>query len=484
MNRTNWLVSVSLALVAFAGSAAEFEFTPKSFDGLQLAQSTPSQSDTTGQSSNPNLEALYGLVLRNDNLWQILKRYRSNGVTMSQVMMSIYRDNRSAFDGNNINRLRSGVLLNIPTPERIHRIDKQKANFEVTALIAEYDTYVKDKDSNKVELDLAPAITDNALTEDNNVGLTGQLAANNTEQTSVGFTDIEAIKKELLLEQTEVSSKTTQVKKERPKKKPKKPLFRYSYDLSVANDDNIRRAQNEVDIRADNILNLTFNAKAGTSLSRFSLLSYGGSISAERFSTFSELDNLSFNANVRYRFAFASDFGSPIYSIALKVGGIESDKVSRDSSLYSVGFGLSKRMTNTMNMTLGIDYKQRESRSQVFDTVENRLFANLDINLSKKALLYSTYTYIIGDIVSSATPTLAIINASDAIEPDDAFGGITTNQFIYRLDSDTQVITLGYNHIITAKTSLDFSYRYVKTVSEGNIEYDRSIFRASLLGRF
>ena len=271
------------------------------------------------------------------------------------------------------------------------------------------------------------------------------------------------------------------------KRSPKplvKPLFRYSYDLSWAYDDNVRRAQNEVDIRDDSLLNLTINAKAGKSLSRYSRLNYGGRISVEKFSTFEELNNLNFDINVKYRFAYASGFTSPLYSIGFKAGGISSDKVARDSTVYSINSGVNKWLTNTINMSVGLVHKQRESRSRVFDTKENLIFGNLDINFSKSALIYTTYSYIAGDIVSSATPSLAIINAAEAIQPDDAFGGMTTNQFAYRLDSDTQVVTLGYNQAISAATSFDVSYRYVKTESEGSIEYDRSIFRISLLGRF
>jgi len=271
--------------------------------------------------------------------------------------------------------------------------------------------------------------------------------------------------------------------KETPVRSKRQP-FRYSYDLSWVDDDNIRRAQNEVDIRADTLLNFTLTAKAGESLSRYSLLSYGGSISVENFSEFKELNNSKYDVHVKYRFATGSKFTSPMYSLGFKVGGIESSKVMRDSNLYSISLGVNQWLTNTINMSLGLVHKQRESRSSVFDTKENLVFGNLDINLSKSTLLYTTYSYVVGDTVSSATPTLAIINAAKAIEADDAFGGIAINQFAYRLDSDTQILTLGYNTIIVATTSIDFSYRYVKTESTGSIEYERSIFRLSLLGRF
>ena len=450
------------------------------FDGIQLSQN----NTTNVVSSAPN--TIYGPVRKSETLWQIARQHQFEGVSMSQLVMAIYLNNKPAFFEGNINRLKTGVRLKIPSAKSILAKKYQQAYSEIVTHTSSTETNTTSKKN--VENSLTPTVENT----DGNEVVVSTMGKSTIQPINSELTDIAVIKQELLLDQAQLEEEakvaapveaSKKLRKRKPKKKDK-PLFRYSYDVSISHDDNIRRAQNKLDIRDDNIVNLTLNAKAGKSLSRFTLLTYGGSISAEKFTTFKELDNLSFNANVRYRFAFASGFTSPIYSIGLKVGGIESDKVARDSTLYTVSLGLNKWVTNTINMSLGLDYKQRESKSRVFDTVESRLFANLDINFSKTALVYSTYTYIAGDIVSSATPTLAIINASEVIEPDDAFGGIATNQFAYRLDSDTQVITLGYNQIMSAKISIDFSYRYVKTESEGNIEYDRSIFRASLLGRF
>lgn len=482
---------VTLFIVSSSSSYATSATLPDNFDGLLLAQNTTPKPSNNVASSSPN--TIYGPVRKNETLWQIARQHQFAGVTMSQLVMAIYLNNRSAFDEGDINRLKTGVKLKIPSTNSIVAKKHQQAYSEVVTHTSGSDTSVNDQEQKTIK----PSLTQSTNSPVKKEVLEETSDQSNLQLVDIESTDIAVVKQELLPEQVQIGAvqieeetkvaPIIEVPKKPRKRKPKKqekPLFRYSYDVSIVNDDNIRRAQNEVDIRTDNILNLTLNAKAGKSLGRFSLLTYGGSISAEKFATFEELDNVSINANVRYRFAFASGFTSPIYFIGLKVGGIESDKVARDSTVFTVNLGLNKWITDTINMSLGLDYKQRESRSRVFDTVENRLFANLDINLSKTALLYSTYTYIVGDIVSSATPTLAIINASEVIEPDDAFGGISTNQFAYRLDSDTQVITLGYNQVLSAKMSLDFSYRFVKTESDGNIEYDRSIVRASLLGRF
>ena len=262
------------------------------------------------------------------------------------------------------------------------------------------------------------------------------------------------------------------------------PLFRYSYDLSIAEDDNIRRAQNEVDIRADLVTSFTLNAKGGVSIDKLSLLNFGASATYEAYDTFSDLNNLNFNLNARYRFAFSSGFTSAIYALGIKLGGIESELEMRDSTWFSVAFEMNKRLTSTINTTIGLNFKKREATSEVFDTTENHFFINMDVELSKKTLIYGTYTLITGDIVSSGTPTLQFINLSDAVEPDDAFGGVTFNQFAYRLDAETNVITLGYNRVMTPSMSVDISYRFVDTEAVGAIYYERQILRASLLGRF
>ena len=165
---------------------------------------------------------------------------------------------------------------------------------------------------------------------------------------------------------------------------------------------------------------------------------------------------------------------------------VKFDTEARDATFVRLSADLNRWITNTINMTTGVDLNARESKSEVFDTSDARIFINFDTNFSNNDLVYTTLTYISGDTVSSATPTLGIINVADAIEPDDAFGGIDTNQFAYRLEANTVVVTLGYNRILTRDVSLDLSARYVESEAkdDDDIMYDRTIIRASLLGRF
>jgi pilus assembly protein FimV len=67
------------------------------------------------------------LSRKNDTLWGIAARARPAGASMQQAMMAIYRNNPQAFARQNINGLRSGQILRMPSPEQIDSMSKQQA---------------------------------------------------------------------------------------------------------------------------------------------------------------------------------------------------------------------------------------------------------------------------------------------------------------------------------------------------------------------
>ena len=53
-------------------------------------------------------------VRRGDTLSKIAKEYKPENVSLEQMLVALFRSNESAFDGRNMNRLRSGQILTIP----------------------------------------------------------------------------------------------------------------------------------------------------------------------------------------------------------------------------------------------------------------------------------------------------------------------------------------------------------------------------------
>jgi len=421
----------------------------------------------------------YGPVQGGETLYRIALKYQQPGATVAQLMMSIFEANPDAFERENINRLKVGKVLDIPDFATVTGMDRAQAYREASRQIDVYEREVREArvQSGAIEPVTAQSGESEAVSE----------AAAAVVVSAPDLAQVEEIKQGLAADEIEQGA----LPEPKPPKRKKKEeadesVFRYSYELAYVYDDNIRLAQNKEDIRDDQFLSAALRAKGGRSLDDFTLLNYGGSFSYNKLDTFETLDNYEIEANVRYRFALTSGFTSPIYTLGARIGGQEFDTEMRDATFVELSADLNKWLTTTINMTLGLGYRARESKSEVFDTRDARIFLNFDTNFSNTDLVYTTFTYINGDTVSSATPSLGIVNAADAIEPDDAFGGIETNQFAYRLKANTVVFTLGYNRILTRDLSLDFSARYIESEStkDSSIGYDRTILRASLLGRF
>lgn len=461
------ILATTICCAVSAAQAGDFA-QPSILNGLQLAQSTYSASASGGEI----LAQSYGPVQAQESLWSIARQFRSDRVTMSQLMMAIYRHNPEAFHKENINRLKVGAMLKIPGVTAIREIGSKQAYRQASSQIEAYE--IEARQAKVARGELAPL---------SQVPRDPELEP---LVSAVDLAQIEIIKDELKKEEQQLAAPAPPAKPVIRKEKPKPPLFRYSYEVAVLNDDNVRLAQNDLDIRDDLIVSGTLKARGGKSLDSFSIWNYGGSITYNAFDTFDGLNNVDFELNTSYRFALSSGFTAPIYALGIKLGGVDYDTEMRDATKIALSADLNKWVTNTINMTAGLGYNWQESKSETYDTTQTRLFINFDTNFSKTALVYTTLTYVTGDVVSSASPTLDIINAADAIEPDDAFGGVVTNQFAYRLDAETLLITLGFNKIMTPDLSLDFSARFVDTEAKADtaIGYDRTILRASLLGRF
>ena len=83
-----------------------------------------------GASDMPAAGAEY-LVQRDDTLWSIARRSRPNGSTIQQTMLDIKRLNPEAFIGNNINQLKAGYVLRLPTTAEISDVEFEQAVAEI-----------------------------------------------------------------------------------------------------------------------------------------------------------------------------------------------------------------------------------------------------------------------------------------------------------------------------------------------------------------
>ena len=80
-------------------------------------------------------------VRRGDTLGKIAAQYLPQGVAVDQMLVALYRANPEAFVGNNVNRLRSGVILNVPDAADVSAIPRAEARREIVAHAADFADY-------------------------------------------------------------------------------------------------------------------------------------------------------------------------------------------------------------------------------------------------------------------------------------------------------------------------------------------------------
>ncbi|MEA1890031.1 MAG: FimV/HubP family polar landmark protein [Pseudomonadota bacterium] len=104
----------------------------------------PTDLDSSAGGSYSDLRpgGSYGPVKNGDSLWNIAEEVKAGtGLGIAQVMMAIYKQNPDAFLHNNINLIRVGKTLEIPTDEVISSTSRTVAQAEMRAQMEEWQEY-------------------------------------------------------------------------------------------------------------------------------------------------------------------------------------------------------------------------------------------------------------------------------------------------------------------------------------------------------
>lgn len=82
-------------------------------------------------------------VVLGDTLGKIAAQTKPEGVSLDQMLVSLFRSNREAFDAGNMNRLKAGKILSIPDAETASKVSAGEARKEIVAQSADFNAYRK-----------------------------------------------------------------------------------------------------------------------------------------------------------------------------------------------------------------------------------------------------------------------------------------------------------------------------------------------------
>jgi hypothetical protein len=258
----------------------------------------------------------------------------------------------------------------------------------------------------------------------------------------------------------------------------------YSGDMAGGFDDNVTTAMNDADIRESGFANAGGNVDYFRQLNLFTTLQLRGSLQGEYWNSFDGLNNGKATAMARLMYRANGDFFTPTLAAWLSASVWEFDTAIRDSNEYRAGAYALEQLTTQITGRFQLMANVRQSDGEVFDLSGYSASLNVDWVPAPRSTVYAGYQYYTGGVTSTATPSLWIGLAAEAIEPDDAFGGLAGGLMAYRLDATAQIFTLGYNFALTRKLSVDAQGLYVTTDADFGIEYEKMISAISLLARF
>lgn len=78
---------------------------------------------------------------KGDTLHAIATQMQVDGVSLEQMLVGLYRANKDAFVGSNMNRLKVGQILRAPTQEELQAVDQKAAVKEIRVQTADWNAY-------------------------------------------------------------------------------------------------------------------------------------------------------------------------------------------------------------------------------------------------------------------------------------------------------------------------------------------------------
>ncbi|MEP7156072.1 MAG: FimV/HubP family polar landmark protein [Betaproteobacteria bacterium] len=108
--------------------------------GTAAVTPAPASSGTPSSQTESGSDT-YGPVKRGDTLNKIAQEMKTDTVSLEQMLVALYRENKAAFIDNNMNRLRTGQILKVPSASEVSKIAEKEARSEIKVQVASWQAY-------------------------------------------------------------------------------------------------------------------------------------------------------------------------------------------------------------------------------------------------------------------------------------------------------------------------------------------------------
>ncbi len=135
--------SVNSEVTTHPVSSATSEIKSSEVKPQKKSKSHPSKSDQppTTEFATESNSGQEHTTERGDTLSKLAHELKPEGVSLEQMLVGLYQENPQAFDGDNMNRLKVGQIVRVPSQDSLQGISKSVARKEVRVHAANWNAY-------------------------------------------------------------------------------------------------------------------------------------------------------------------------------------------------------------------------------------------------------------------------------------------------------------------------------------------------------
>jgi hypothetical protein len=253
----------------------------------------------------------------------------------------------------------------------------------------------------------------------------------------------------------------------------------WGFDVTAgaAYDDNLSNGFDEADRNGAGSLTLDLDASLYQQLGSATGLTVAAIAEGAVFDRYSGLNHLGLGGRVQLRHKLG--LGAQAPWVALTARALHQDYNYTYQSGWeldagvSVGKQLGERWTVQGSVKYD-DFTADNLQPQVrpgystaaYDTSGWNVTARVSFLLTPADVLVAAYTFRDGTITAVTAPNYGILESSDAVARDPVFG---PRRIAYRLEAKTDTVSLVWSHAFGPRASLNLTYRYQVSVSDGDL---------------
>ena len=111
-----------------------------------IAPVEPAKTATPPAAATPEIAAVqdnkeWVAVHRGDTLYKIAEQYKLTDMSVERMLVAMYHTNADQFDGRNMNRIKAGKILHLPSQQELNSVSLPAAVKEIHAQTADWNTY-------------------------------------------------------------------------------------------------------------------------------------------------------------------------------------------------------------------------------------------------------------------------------------------------------------------------------------------------------